>query len=374
MDLTISTLAEDIYWESPLNTSSSLLVGANAIQQQNVYQGRYFIPNFTAFAGGVYGLYKWKSKQWDVHAGARIDHRNLSTLRLLVSGDTIDNNFRFFTQAATLFVQYKPTFIHDLSWSMQLGLATRSPHVNELLSNGIHHGTATFEQGDPNLRIERSLSVQTRLLYENHAHTIRMELNGYGQRIRDFIFMAPQPNSPVLTNAGAFPRMVYQQTDAQLLGIDAILSLQLMKSISADLQASTLRARDLNRSTWLIFMPADRISNNIKYQFPQGKRFSASYVSAEFQHVFRQTRTPNAASGITDYKLPPDAYSLFNLHTSTTFNAGKHPLTLGLSVRNVFNIAYRDYLNQFRYFIDEPGRNIQFRLTYIISSSSIHKP
>jgi iron complex outermembrane receptor protein len=367
MDLTISTLAEDLYWESPLNTNSNLLLGANAIQQQNVYQGRYFIPNFTAFAGGIYGLYKWNSTEWDVHAGARFDHRNLSTLRLLVSGDTIDNRFRFFTQAATLFVQYKPTFIHDLSWSVQFGLASRSPHVNELLSNGIHHGTATFEQGDPNLRIERSLSVQTRLLYENHEHTVKMEVNGYGQRIRDFIFMAPQPNSPVLTNAGAFPRMVYQQTDAQLMGLDAILSLQLMKSLSTDMQASILRARDLKRSTWLILMPADRISNNWKYQLADGKRFSASYFSAEVQHVFKQTRVPNAASGITDYKAPPNAYTLFNLHAATTLNAGKHPLTLGLSIRNLFNIAYRDYLNQFRYFIDEPGRNIQLRLTYIFS-------
>ena len=374
MDLTISTLAQDLFWENPINKTSSMLMGVNAIQQQNTYQGRYFIPNFTAFAGGIYALYKWNSKQWELHAGARIDHRNLSTLRLLVSGDTLDNRFRFSTQAATLYAQYKPEFIHDLSMSFQLGVASRSPHVNELLSNGIHHGTATFEQGDPNLRIERSLSLQTRLLYENHEHTIKMELNGHGQRIRDFIFMAPQPTAPVLTNAGAFPRMVYQQTDAQLMGLDAIFSLQLMKSLSTDVQASLLRARDLKRSTWLILMPADRINNNIKYQFADGKRVSASYVSAEAQHVFKQTRVPNAASGITDYKAPPNAYTLFNLHASTTLKAGNHLLTLGLSVRNMFNTAYQDYLNQFRYFIDEPGRNIQLRLNYIIASKSLHKP
>jgi iron complex outermembrane receptor protein len=374
MDLTISTLAQDLLWENPINKTSSMLIGVNGIQQQNTYQGRYFIPNFTAFSGGMYALYKWNSKQWELHAGARIDHRNLSTLRLLVSGDTLDNRFRFSTQAATCYAQYKPGFIHDFSLSFQLGVASRSPHVNELLSNGIHHGTATFEQGDPNLRIERSLSIQTRLLYENHEHTVKLELNGYGQRIRNFIFMAPQPNSPVLTNAGAFPRMVYQQTDAQLMGLDAIFSLQLMKSLSTDAQASVLRARDLTRSTWLILMPADRISNNIKYQFADGKRVSASYVSAEVQHVFKQTCVPNVASGITDYKSPPNAYSLFHLHASTTFNVGKHPLAVTISIRNLFNTAYRDYLNQFRYFIDEPGRNIQLRLNYIIASKSLHKP
>lgn len=365
MDLTITTLSEEWLWEQTLRKNSTLMLGLNGMQQQNVYTGRYFIPNFTAFSGGLYSLYKWHTQQWAFHAGARMDVRQLATRRLPVNGDTIDNAFRFSTQAATLYVQYKPAFIHDLSWSVQVGLASRSPHVNELLSNGIHHGTATYEQGDPLLRIERSTSVQSKMVYENHAHTLRMEFSGYWQQIRDFIYLSPQPDSPVLTNAGAFPKMVYRQTDARLTGFDAVFSFQLTRSLLVDFQGSMLRALDRTRSTWMILMPADRIKNTWKYTFANGKKYSDSYLSLETQHVFRQTRIPDAASGLRDYKMPPDAYTLLHVHAATTRKIGGHAVTIGISVRNLFDTGYRDYLNQFRYFTDELGRNIQVRCTTI---------
>ncbi|MFM7710651.1 MAG: TonB-dependent receptor [Ferruginibacter sp.] len=365
MDLTITTMAEDFLWEYPLKKNQTLMLGLNGLQQQNVYSGRYFIPNFTAFSGGIYGLYKWQTKQWEFHAGARMDHRQLATRRLPVNGDTVDNAFRFSTQAATMYIQYKPAFIHDLSWSIQVGWASRSPHVNELLSNGIHHGTATYEQGDPFLRIERSISIQSNLVYENHAHTVRMELGGYWQQIRDFIYLSPQPDSPVLTNAGAFPKMVYRQTDARLAGIDAVVSVHLTRSLTTDWQGSMLRATDRARSTWMILMPADRLKNTWKYSFANGKKFSDTYVSLEAQHVFRQVRIPDISSGIKDYKTPPNAYTLCHAHASTTRKMGAHTVTVGVSVRNLFNTVYRDYLNQFRYFTDELGRNIQIRFTTI---------
>jgi iron complex outermembrane receptor protein len=364
MDLTIGTLAEDLFWERSLKVKGSMLVGITSMQQQNVYTGRYFIPNFKSISGGIYGMYKWHSGNWDLHAGGRVDHKQLSTRRIRILGDTSNNLFRFTTNAATLFIQNKPAFFHDLTWSLLFGYTSRSPHVNELLSNGIHHGTATYEQGDPSLRIERSISLQSKLLYENHSHTVRVELNGHLQHIQNFIYLLPEPDSPVLTNAGAFPKMIYRQTDAQLLGLDAVLSFSLTKHLSTELQGSTLRAKDQTQSTWLILMPADRLKNNWKYAFNTGKKINDAYISLEAIHVFRQLRVPDARSGVKDYKETPAAYSLLNLHTSATIKSAAHSITIGISVRNAMNKSYRDYLNQFRYYTDEIGRNIQFRLAY----------
>jgi iron complex outermembrane receptor protein len=38
-------------------------------------------------------------------------------------------------------------------------------------------------------------------------------------------------------------------------------------------------------------------------------------------------------------------------------------VALSLSVYNLFNTTYRDYLNAFRYFAPEVGRNVALRLT-----------
>jgi iron complex outermembrane receptor protein len=369
MDLQIATLNQELLIEKSPNKKTDIQIGLNAMQQQNTYTGRYFIPNFRAFSGGLFGLIKWSNTIWDIHSGFRIDNKYVNTSRLLLAGDTVSNRFNFTTSGASFFVQYKPPIAHDLVWSVQIGLNSRAPHVNELLSNGIHHGTATYEQGNTSLKPEKSSVMQTKVMYENHDHTLHAEVNGSFQLVRDFIYMTPQPDSPVLTNAGAFPRMVYRQTDARLLGADVLISLKLLKGLSSQLQGSTIRAYDLKQSTWLIMMPADRISNMLKYEFNFKKTLHDAYFSLEALHVWRQGRIPDPKSAIVDYKAPPDAYTLFHLHASATFHLGKHPVTAGFSLRNLLNTTYRDYLNQLRYFIDEPGRNLQIRIKYVIENT-----
>jgi iron complex outermembrane receptor protein len=41
-------------------------------------------------------------------------------------------------------------------------------------------------------------------------------------------------------------------------------------------------------------------------------------------------------------------------------------LEVNLSVSNALNAAYRDYLNRFRYYADDQGRNISLRVSYSI--------
>jgi iron complex outermembrane receptor protein len=123
-----------------------------AIQQQNSYSGRYFIPNYTAYTSGGYFIGKWSKNSWDAQAGIRYDHKLINTSRLLSGGSVFDRyKFNYSTVGSSLNVGYKPA----TNWKVNsnISLASRAPHVNELLSNGIHHGTATYEVGDINLSL-----------------------------------------------------------------------------------------------------------------------------------------------------------------------------------------------------------------------------
>jgi iron complex outermembrane receptor protein len=51
-----------------------------------------------------------------------------------------------------------------------------------------------------------------------------------------------------------------------------------------------------------------------------------------------------------------------------TLHMGTTPVQLNLSVQNLLDTAYRDYLSRFRYFIDEPGRSVVLRLQVPIGS------
>jgi iron complex outermembrane receptor protein len=76
-------------------------------------------------------------------------------------------------------------------------------------------------------------------------------------------------------------------------------------------------------------------------------------------HIMQQTRVPES---IADYIPPPNAYSQLNVDFSSDVSIGKRQISVGLTVVNLLNQTYRDYMNRFRYFNDEPGRSINLRI------------
>ena len=51
-----------------------------------------------------------------------------------------------------------------------------------------------------------------------------------------------------------------------------------------------------------------------------------------------------------------------NVDFSSDVAVGKKQFSVGLTVVNLLNQTYRDYMNRFRYFNDEPGRSINLRI------------
>jgi len=361
LTLSILTLSQDIQWIHPTVKNINGLVGVNMVQQDNQYKGRYFIPNYFSTTYGAYWIEKWAKKKWEIQGGLRFDHKNIDTRRIRTGSVFVDNNFSFNTTAASVNIIHK--FNNHFSVNLNTSLASRAPYVNELLSDGIHHGTGTYEKGDINLQVEKSWNLIGGLNYTSHNKKFNTELVVYQNRIHDFIYQRPVPDEPVLTIVGAFPKIEYQQTDARLRGVDWLLQYDLTKQISLNGKWSIVRGYDLKAQDWLVWMPSDRYTLGATWNIPVTGNWSNTYVSIDMMHVREQTRIPGINSGSkVDYKEPPAAYTLFGLDAATTCQIGEVPLTIGITVRNASNTIYREYLNQFRYFTDEMGRNILLRL------------
>jgi iron complex outermembrane receptor protein len=360
LDLSIYTLSEDLSWEHPKKNNFSGVVGISAMQQDNSYSGRYFIPNYNSYTFGAYIIEKWIRHQWELQAGIRYDNKTINTNRLKFNGDTINHNFNFSTLASSVNAIYKLT--NTWKFNANITLASRAPHVNELLSDGIHHGTATYERGDITLQPEHSVNAAVGISFQNTAGNVGFDINLYSNNIRNFIYQQPRPDSPVLTIAGAFPLIEYKQTDAVLGGADLSILLKPVTRLEWIAKASVLYASNKKADDWLILMPANRFSNELTWRFKDGKRFSNSYISGEVMNVLQQTRVPDDKNAKPDYKEAPSGYTLINGNMSTTISIHNIPVTIGIGVRNLLNTKYRDYLNSMRYFTDEMGRNISFRL------------
>jgi iron complex outermembrane receptor protein len=84
--------------------------------------------------------------------------------------------------------------------------------------------------------------------------------------------------------------------------------------------------------------------------------------------VARQSRVPPNS----DYTLPPAGYDLWTAAIGCSLPLGKRYMDINLSVTNLANTAYRDYLNRFRYYMDDLGRNVSLRITMPFAFSKSH--
>jgi iron complex outermembrane receptor protein len=362
INLVLNTLSEDLIYEHPKMGYLTGKVGVSLMQQSNSYRGRYFIPNYTANNAGVFWIEKWQKHQWKVQAGIRGDVKNIDTRRIKSGGDTVSNNFNFKTFASSGSVGYD----FSSQWSANLGisLSARAPYVNELLSDGIHHGTATYERGNIELVPEKSTNISLGLTFKNEAKTFESDLLLYNNNINAFIYERPRPESPVLTIAGAFPLIEYTSTNAQLMGVDHSFQWKIIPgNLTWINKTALIFARDKKMNDWLINIPAQRFTNQFAWDFKDGQKLKESSISVEMNNVLRQTRIPDPKNAITDYKDPPPGYTLIGLEASTTIRLAKTPITIATSVHNLLNNSYREYLNSFRYYTDEMGRNITLKAT-----------
>ena len=82
-----------------------------------------------------------------------------------------------------------------------------------------------------------------------------------------------------------------------------------------------------------------------------------SFVRISVLTVLQQRLAP-----ASDYAALPPGFTRVDAEFFHTLEWGKQRLELGISVLNLFNVEYREYLNRFRYFSAEMGRNLGLRL------------
>ena len=353
LDYRIETHFGEAVWDHDNIKNFRGSFGVNYTHQENIYRGRYFIPNYLSDNFGVFGTERYISRKFEGELGIRYDKKKVSTF--LWEGDSIINprfNFENFSLQSGLIIK------NDSSSNLHLNsaLTWRSPGVNELFANGLHHGAACVEKGDRDLNPERGLNNS--LTYVTRKKNYSLEITGYMNYLKNFIYQEPG-NVPILTIKGAFPVFYYKQTDALITGVDIDGRYNLTKKIGLTVKAMFLYAENLNTKTPLIYMPSNRVRTEINYQFNTLKRMKNPIISIAGNYVTRQTRTPPGV----DYAPAPDAYFLLELRFSTEITLKNHDAIFSTGINNLLNTNYRDYLDRFRYYCDAPGRNLYIKLS-----------
>lgn len=357
LDLELFTNTVDAFISHQTRKNWSGSAGLQVIQQANSnIPGTGvvpLIPNYDMVNLGAFAIQKFTKGPLEVEGGLRYDRRWLETARI-IRGVLQQTEQRFENFSAFFGGLYAVS--GRLTVNSNLASAWRAPNVNELFSQGLHHGLASVEIGNPDLVSEKSLKWVNSLQYADNK--LSVEFTGYAQHIRDYIYLSPK-DEQFVSLRGTFNVFEYLQADARFLGTDLNVNWTFRPKWEAFSRGSIVRAKNLESGGYFPFIPSDRVETGLSFLLPKTKQRQESRITISNLLVAEQTRVPEF-----DFAPPPPAYSLWNFAAQTGFQAGKNNLTLGLQVNNLFNVSYRDYMNRFRYFSHEIGRNIFLKINY----------
>ncbi|MBK6265561.1 TonB-dependent receptor [Marivirga sp. S37H4] len=320
------------------------------------------IPNYQSFQTGLFISESWIKTNWNIEAGLRYDRIFLDVLKFDADGNLINPTHSYDMFAAIAGGGYQ--FNRNLTFKGNLSWSERAPNINELYSQGLHHSVAAIEEGDQTLGSEQSAKILTSFQYKL-TDRLKFNLDGHFSRINNYIYL--QPKEPRLTIRGAFPVYQYQQTLATISGFDAIGSYELFHHFSVNSKASVIRGNDLDNDLPLIFIPADRWENTLKWRLANKWDFKEIEFNLTGLQVFKQTRAPiTETEAYEEATVPvPEAYFITNFSIDTEKQLKNAQLNIGVSIYNVLNRDYTDYLNRLRFYAGETGRNIELRINYI---------
>ncbi len=351
---------------------------------------RRLIPDYQAQEFGIYALGSKQLGNWTVEGGLRFDHNRILAEKFYTTSlweergyneqfaqfevQEFENqifvkpDFEYNNLSATAGVAYD--FGEDYSISGNYALASRSPNVSELFSDGLHQSAARIELGD--LSFTQEVAHKVSLSFSRNTENWSFTVAPFASFIDDFILI--EPTGLRQTIRGNFQVWEYRQTQARLLGFDVDNSLRLRENVTIKNQFSLVKGKDVTLDNALINMPSASTRNSITYRIPEINNLK---LMVESNYVFRQNEFPDnnfevflpttETTALVDVSTPPDAYHLLNFRGDLDFALSeKTNLNLGLMVNNVFDTSYREYLNRQRYFADDLGRNflIQLKVNY----------
>lgn len=392
VNLELFTYDYQLEWDHSFSDKISGVLGIHYFSQNNdnIYGTGTtpFIPNYNSNRFSIYFVEGYAIDNNLFELGFRFDKENYNVRGRETNQDIFrdENNFSNITFSLGLEKEVSNNF----SFRSNLGSAWRTPNMAELYSFGSHGFKTSFGllryyfADDGRVKTDRVLKMDSDAFLSEKSFKLVNELNFssaksklkitlHSNYISNYIF--EKPIGLFGTIRGPMPYFVYDQTDVLLIGSDITYRRGITKNMNSIFTFSYLYTENLDEGGNLIDQPPIRINNSLNWSTKNFWKINSSEISLIPSYTFHQFRAPktftpdelinnlvevDAESEIFDFKDAPEGYFLFDF--SWKFKIKK--LEASFIIKNVLNKKYRNYLNEMRYFADEPGRNILINLSY----------
>ncbi len=321
------------------------------------------IPDYFSYKAGQFATVSKRLKNIDFNFGIRYDYelQNVVTISRGIESEIIRYKNQFHNINGLVSTKFDISKAQSISWN--IGYATRNPGINELYSNGLHQGVSGIEEGDINLNTETALKNTLEYKWTPNANFSFNTLL-YHQLFNDYIFLNPQDEIRQ-TIRGFFPVFTYEQSNATIYGLDISAQFTIRRSLFGLLKYSYLKGTNTEEDLPLVFMPPNNVYGSIVYRAEKlitlnSIQLEDTEIELNNKYVFSQ----NNLLASQDFVLPPSAYNLLGLKLSTNLISSHYKIRCFVEANNLFNVAYRDYLNRQRYFADDIGLSLTFGINY----------
>lgn len=352
-----------------------------------------FIPNYDSQSYGVYLIESLELGKNTFEFGIRYDQMEAD-----ITGREPDNTIYRNTIAynnVTATVGYKHQINEETSFRTNFGTAWRPPNVAELYRFGqqgffLEYGLWRYTIDDRfdfvstsgGILTEEDRPVPSEVgykwinTYSINKSNFQLEATAYINYIENYIYS--KPGGLTRTPRGFFVYFLYDQTDALFWGIDLNARLQHNAELTSRWSGSYLWSKQINPTDFFAGQPPANLRYDLEYvpkwKFLDRNRFvlTANYTFEQFQHPRiltveefldpAQADTKRFSEDASDFDIipPPSGYLL----THFTWETSWKQLSWRFQVKNVFNVAYRNYTDRIRYFADDIGRNFIGTLSY----------
>lgn len=349
LDYRLTTWMTDLHWHIR-HGNSRTKVGVQGVTMANTYRGRFLIPNYELGGLGAFVMHDHVVGKALIEAILRWDGRQ-TTAYFNRAGEVTADQRTLNGWGGSAGIKWPHSALGE--WNLTVGSTWRPPFVNEWYSDGLHHGSGSIEQGNPNLVPERSIDVQASWKYTARKVGTLEVLAGY-RWLNQFIYL--EPGMPQLTLAGAFPVFEYAQTNAWQTTLDVMHTMNWRTGLTWNNSGSLLYVAQQGGG-FLPLMPPAKLRTGWTYQPTQATTYTAGLA-----YTFQQFWAPVEG----DLLPPPDGFLLVDAKVEHQWGQGAWNHAVSVGVNNLLNTRYRNYLDRWRYFADQPGINVyvQFKTQF----------
>ncbi|MBS1681932.1 MAG: TonB-dependent receptor [Bacteroidetes bacterium] len=375
----LGTTNYSVRYNAPVFHDFENSIGVNGMFQQNSVDQtatNFAIPNYNLTDFGVYAISKWKKESWSIIGGIRFDSRNIKTEKMYIGPDlnTGYDKQVYLPDTVGATLQFKEMHQHFHGLTLSLGTAYRfsehvsikfnfsrgyrAPSISEIASNGLDAGAHIVYIGNPNFQSEFSWQEDVGV-FANFTN-VSSSLSLFNKNIQNYIYLnqlTDSQGSP-LTDAQGNKTIQYQQSTAQLYGLEASLNLNpsFLRGFSFNNQLTVCYGFNRNplfenkrqQGEYLPFIPPARLISSINQEIKvRSKKISSINTFAEVDINATQNRFLELFS--TETKT--NGYALLNIGTSVTFfQLSKSSLQVHLQINNLLDAVYQSNMSRLKYF------------------------